>query len=100
MMIGDSARLATKDGVLFGSGHAFCWKVFAPPWWRIDRWLWWTLFETRPHGIVETSTIGRDGRRMLVERVRVVRSDVVLPNVPGPYSQTWEPGVPPDRRAS
>lgn len=89
--------ISIADGTLFGSGNAFLWRAFIPPWWRIDRWLWWWLLAKRPHGTVTLTYRGKDG----VEHVRVVRvvqSEVVLPNLPGPYSEHTQPGVPPRAR--
>jgi hypothetical protein len=64
------------DGAIVGCGFGVCWRVFAPRWWELGRWLNWHLLEHRPHGTLEFE-IG--GTKM---SVRVVMSDFVPPNVP------------------
>jgi len=86
--------ISIVDGTLFGSGNAFLWRAFVPRWWQVHRWFWWHVLAKRPHGFVTLTYRGAGGVEH-VRRVRVVQSEVVLPNVPGPYSEHTSPGVPP-----
>jgi len=67
------------DGALFGECVGFVWRVFYAPWWRVDRWVHFWLFEKRARGVIEVEA--RDGK---IDRYWVVRhSEISLPNVVG-----------------
>lgn len=54
----DGARVGLGTG--YGEGE---YELFDPPWWRVDRWLWWLWF-VRRHQAHGTVTIGfEDGTR-------------------------------------
>lgn len=59
------------DRVLIGDGRGSQFELFDPPWWRLDRWLWW-LWAVRRAGEHGTVTIGVDGgmRTVRCRRVR------------------------------
>ena len=66
------------DGALFGECDGFVWRVFHAPWWRVDRWIHFWVFETRPRGVLRVPR--SDGDQ--IDAYRVVRCvDCVPPNV-------------------
>ena len=69
--------MSWPDGAIVGCGLGFCWRVFAPRWWQVGRWIDWLAFERRPHGNLEFGY--PDGSKIVV---RVVMSDYRVPNVP------------------
>lgn len=54
------------------------WEAFAPPWWRLDRWVWWWTTSTL-RGYVDVGTPPLRSRR-----IRVIESKLHLPAVPRP----------------
>jgi len=67
------------DGALFGECAGFVWRVFHAPWWRVDRWVRFWLFEKRARGAIDVEAV--DGK---IDRYWVVRhSEISLPNVVG-----------------
>lgn len=58
------------DRVRLGSGDGWLYEVFDPPWWRIDRWIWWA-FAIRRRGEHGTVSIDVDGglRKVRCRRV-------------------------------
>lgn len=42
--------MATLDGVRLVGGGGISYAVFDPPWWRLDRWIIWTLARRLPGG--------------------------------------------------
>jgi hypothetical protein len=69
-------RLRLSDG----AGNVYL--VFDPPWWRVDRWLWWVYQQNRVE--VPTRPVGRVMlNNMLDGQVRAVRV-VLLRRAPPP----------------
>jgi hypothetical protein len=68
------------DGAIVGCGIGICWRVFAPRWWELGRWVNW-LFDHRPHGSL-TFTMTNAGLPDRKFDIRVVLADYAPPNVP------------------
>lgn len=64
-----------EDGMIVGDPVRRV-RVFAPPWWRIDRWLWWVWPWSRPGTKRMLRMRVRAGHVDQMEyRLRVVRLD-------------------------
>jgi hypothetical protein len=73
-----------RNGMMVGDHHeGRLWRVFAPPWWRVDLWIGW-LLTPRLRGRMVFLVRSNGGFEQI--RPLVIEADQTLPNVPGPFA--------------
>ena len=73
--------MTIPDGTLLGGSNGGLFQVFAPPWWRIDRWIRWWFMEEREKGSITVAVHGE------TVTIRVRSSRIRLPKVANEKTQ-------------